>query len=108
MTATLVAALIMGLVDSIFSGNLVMPHSQVLLCVIAGWLVGRANPAIDRPVDSLPRQQILRTGLVCVAMLAVLTTIILTVEYLNVIQDMPYPPALRIPSFWQYGRFTAW
>jgi hypothetical protein len=108
MTATLVAALIMGLVDSIFSGNLVMPHSQVLLCVIAGWLVGRADPAINRPVYSLPRQQILRTGLVGVAILAALTTTVLTIEYLDVIRDMPYPPALRIPNFWQYGRFTAW
>ena len=108
MTATLVAALIMGLVDSIFSGNLVMPHSQILLCVTAGWLVGRSGLAAKRPVESAPREKILRTGLVGAAVLAVLTTILLTVEYLNVIQDMPYPPALRIPSFWQYGRFTAW
>jgi O-antigen ligase len=108
MTATLVAALIMGLVDSIFSGNLIMPHSQVLLCVIAGWLVGRSDLAVKRPVEPAVREQILRTGLVGVAMLAVVTTTILAVEYLSVIQDMPYPPALRIPSFWQYGRFTAW
>ena len=41
-------------------------------------------------------------------MLAMLTTTILTIEYLDVIRDMPYPPALRIPSFWQYGRFIDW
>ena len=108
VTATLAAALIMGLVDSIFSGNLVMPHSQVLLCVIAGWLIARADFAISRPLEPVARVQILRTGLVGVAMLAVLTTTILTIEYLNVIRDMPYPLALRVPSFWQYGRFTAW
>ena len=76
--------------------------------VVAGWFVGRADLAITRLVEHPPRQQIMRTSLVGVAMLAVLTTTLLTVEYLNVIRDMPYPPELRIPSFWQYGRFTAW
>ena len=106
-TASLVAALVMGLVDSLFSGNLVMAHSQVLFCVIAGWIVGRADPGIE-PVVSASRRHLLQTGLVGLAMLAVLTTTILTIEYLDVIRDMPYPPALRIPSFWQYGRFVEW
>ena len=106
-TAGLVAALIMGMVDSLFSGNLVMPHSQVLFCVIAGWIVSRVEPG-KSPAVSAARQQLLRTGLVSVAVLAVLTTTILAVEYIDVVRDMPYPPALRIPSFWQYGRFVAW
>jgi len=106
-TVSLAAALVMGLVDSLFSGNLVMPHSQVLFCVIAGWIVGRADPGI-RPIISASRHHILRTGLVGLVMLAVLTTTILTIEYLDVIRDMPYPYALRAPSFWQYGRFIEW
>jgi O-antigen ligase len=106
-TASLAAALVMGLVDSLFSGNLVMSHSQVLFCVIAGWIVGRADPG-NQPIASPRRRQRLQTGLVGLAMLAMLTTTILTVEYLDVIRDMPYPPALRIPSFWQYGRFIDW
>jgi len=106
-TASLVAALVMGLVDSLFSGNLVMPHSQVLFCVIAGWIVGRVDPG-NQPIVSPRRRQRLQTGLVGLAMLAMLTTTILTIEYLDVIWNMPYPPALRIPSFWQYGRFVDW
>ena len=106
-TASLVAALVMGLVDSLFSGNLVMPHSQVLFCVIAGWIVGSAELGI-RPSVSTHRRQRLQTGLIGLAMLAVLTTTILTIEYLDVIRDMPYPPVLRIPSFWQYARFIDW
>lgn len=106
-TVSLAAALVMGLVDSLFSGNLVMPHSQVLFCVLAGWIVGRSDPGVTPtvPADQL---RLRRTGLVGLAMLAVLTTTILTTEYLDVITDMPYPFALRAPSFWQYGRFTEW
>ena len=106
-TASLVAALVMGLVDSLFSGNLVMPHSQVLFGVVAGCIVGRADLGI-KPIVAASRHRLLQTSLVGLAMLAVLTTTILTIEYLNVIRDMPYPPALRIPSFWQYGRFIEW
>ncbi|MEO8166294.1 MAG: O-antigen ligase family protein, partial [Betaproteobacteria bacterium] len=38
---SLVAALAMGLTDSLVSGNLIMPHSQMLFAVLAGWLLGR-------------------------------------------------------------------
>ena len=106
-TLSVAAALVMGLVDSLFSGNLVMPHSQVLFCVLAGWIVGRSDPRV-RPTVSADEHRLLRTGLVGLAILAVLTTTILTIEYLDVIRDMPYPFALRAPSFWQYGRFTEW
>jgi hypothetical protein len=104
ITASLCAALVMGVTDALFSGNLIMPHSQVALCVIAGWLLGRtagaATPALPVPW--------VRTGLAGVAILAALVTAILMAEYLDVIREMPYPPQLRVPSFWQYGRFTAW
>ena len=106
-TISLAAALVMGLVDSLFSGNLVMPHSQVLFFVLAGWIVGRSDPGV-RPTVSADEHRLWRTGLVGLAILAVLTTTILTFEYLDVIKDMPYPYALRAPSFWQYGRFTEW
>ena len=107
VAAGLTAAVTMGLVDSLFSGNLIMPHSQVLLCVIAGWIAGRSNGA-QRPAATASQYSVLRTSLVGVAMLAALSTLILTVEYLDVIREMRYPPELRIPSFWQYGRFTDW
>lgn len=106
-TVSLAAALVMGLVDSLFSGNLVMPHSQVLFCVLAGWIVGRSDLRVG-PTVSANERRLWRTGLVGLAILAVLTTVILTIDYLDVIRDMPYPFALRAPSFWQYGRFTEW
>jgi O-antigen ligase len=105
-TATLSAALIMGLTDSLFSGNLIMPHSQVLLVVVAGWLVGRSQRA--RSVGSVAPSRPLRTTLAGLALLCAAVTAILALEYLHVIRDMPYPPQLRAPNFWQYGRFDAW
>ena len=106
--ASLVAGLIMGLVDSLFSGNLIMPHSQVLFCVMAGWIVGGADRTVVVPEIPVSRQRLQRVTLVGLGFLAALTAAILTLEYVEVIRDMPYPPALRIPSFWQYGRFTQW
>ncbi|HEX7811990.1 MAG TPA: O-antigen ligase family protein [Burkholderiales bacterium] len=106
VTASLAAALIMGLVDALFSGNLIMPHSQVLLCVIAGWLTGRSALSARAPAAAFPHAT--RVALTGAAILAALTASILGMEYLDVIRDMQYPPALRAPSFWQYGRFADW
>lgn len=105
-TATLSAALVMGLTDSLFSGNLTMPHSQVLLVVLAGWLVGRSQRM--RSVEPAVPSRALTTTLAGVALLCAAVTAILALEYLHVIRDMPYPPQLRAPNFWQYGRFDAW
>jgi O-antigen ligase len=108
VTVSLCAALIMGLVDSLFSGNLIMPHSQILLCVIAGWLVGRTRAtAVANQFDAGGRRSE-RLALVGVAMLAACTTAILAIEYMDVLQPMPGNLQLRHPHFWQYGRFADW
>lgn len=102
------AALIMGLVDSLFSGNLIMPHSQVCLAVLAGWMLGRQRPAPVPPYISPDRQRQWTLGVGLMVVAAALTSIMLAIEYIALIVDMPYPPLLRIPNFWQYGRFSAW
>jgi O-antigen ligase len=107
VTASLCAALVMGLTDSLFSGNLIMPHSQILLYVIAGWLVGRTQAT--GPVyqgDGGWRSE--KLVLVGVAMLAMCTTTILAFEYVDVVNPMPGNLQLRHPHFWQYGRFADW
>jgi O-antigen ligase len=108
VTASLCAALVMGLTDSLFSGNLIMPHSEVLLCVIAGWLVGRTQataPADDHGAGGRRPEKL---ALVGVAMLAMCTTAILAFEYVDVVNPMPGNLQLRHPHFWQYGRFADW
>jgi O-antigen ligase len=107
-TATLSAAAVMGLVDALFSGNLIMPHSQVLLCVVAGWLVGKAGAAPTGSYLAPARSRELTLALSGISIIAALITAVLAIEYVSLIRNMPYPPALRIPSFWQYGRFSAW
>ncbi len=108
VTVSLCAALIMGLVDSLFSGNLIMPHSQILLCVIAGWLIGRTDataPGGERDARGRRPQTL---ALVGIALLAMCTTAILAFEYVDVVGPMPGNLQLRYPHFWQYGRFADW
>lgn len=106
--AGLAAALVMGLVESLFSGNLVMPHSQAMLAVLAGWLVGRARVTEPPRVFYGNRMGIRRTALLGSAILACLVTAILSIEYLDVTRDLWLPSELRTPSFWQYARFSKW
>jgi len=107
VTTGLFAALVMGLTDSMFSGNLIMPHSQILLFVIAGWLVGRIQ-ATGPVGEREGRWQSGKLLLVGVAMLAMCTTAILAFEYVDVVKPMPGNLQLRHPHFWQYGRFADW
>ena len=102
------AALIMGLVDALFSGNLTMPYGQVFLSVAAGWMIGRQRPEPPAPYVPVERQRQLEVAVAGTAVLAALVTAVLAIEYVSLIREMPYPPNLRIPSFWQYGRFSAW
>ncbi|HWH49229.1 MAG TPA: O-antigen ligase family protein [Burkholderiales bacterium] len=107
-TSSLCAALFMGLTDSMFSGNLIMSHSQILLFVIAGWLVGQSQkkPEVMNERNSGWRLAGLTLG--GVAMLAMCTTAILAFEYVDVVNTMPGNLQPRYPHFWQYGRFAGW
>jgi len=106
VTAGIGGALVMGLTDSLLSGNLTMPHSQVLCAVLAGWLVGRA--CRGRSTSESGNLAGLRVSLLGGALLAASVTAVLSLEYLDVIREMPSPPGIRVPNFWQYGRFDAW
>jgi putative inorganic carbon (HCO3(-)) transporter len=108
VTVSLCAALVMGLVDSLLSGNLIMPHSQILLCVIAGWLVGRTQATAPGGARDARGRRSQTLALVGVAMLAMCTTAILAFEYVDVVKPMPGNLQLRHPHFWQYGRFADW
>jgi O-antigen ligase len=106
VTATLGAALLMGLTDSLLSGNLTMPHSQVLCAVLAGWIAGRV--CRDRATPVVRDVPTVGVGLAGCALLAASVTALLALEYLDVIREMPSPREIRVPNFWQYGRFDAW
>ena len=108
VTASLCAALVMGLTDSLFSGNLIMPHSQILLCVIAGWLVGRTQATAPADEHGAGGRRPEKLVLVGVAMLAMCTTAVLAFKYVDVVNPMPGNLQLRHPHFWQYGRFADW
>lgn len=107
VNAGLCAALVMGLVDSLFSGNLIMPHSQILLCVVAGWLFGRTHSRATAGMDVVgPRA--LTIALAGISVLAVCTTAILAFEYVDAVTAAAGNFSPRYPHFWQYGIFTDW
>ncbi len=106
--ASLVAALLMGLTDSLFSGNLIMPQSQVLFCVLAGWIVGRslsAEPALYAGSGAFRMHKL---AIALIALLAASITAVLAFEYLPLARDIPVWLPRWNPHFWQYGRFYNW
>lgn len=103
---SLMAALVMGSVDSMFSGNLTMPHSRVLFFVLAGWIIGRNLP--EHSPAGISASGVTRTVVTGVIVLAGLTTLVLALEYLDVVENVRGAAVVRIPSFWQGGRFEAW
>ena len=108
LDVSLVAALFMGLTDSLFSGNLIMPQSQMLFGVLAGWIIGRTARAPSGLYANAPGFRQLRSTIVSVAILAVATTTILCLEYLPLAREIPVWMPTWNPHFWQYGRFSAW
>lgn len=51
----LTASLLCGLADGMFSGNTLMPQSQLLMFFITGWLVGRNLSQVESPTYSSAR-----------------------------------------------------
>lgn len=108
LDSSLVAALVMGLTDSLFSGNLIMPHSQMLFGVLAGCIVGRTMPAPSGVYTMASGFKTVRFAIVAIAVLVVAITTILSFEYLSLVREIPAWLLPRNPHFWQYGRFAAW
>ena len=108
LDVSLVAALTMGLTDSLFSGNLIMPHSQMLFGVLAGWIIGRTVRAPSGLYKEASGFKTLRFTIVSIAILAVAITTILGLEYLPLARGIPVWLLTWNPHFWQYGRFSAW
>jgi O-antigen ligase len=104
--ASLSAALVMGLIDSLFSGNLIMPHAQILFCVVGGWLLGRSQLIREAPRNGSVLAT--RLALTSLALAAALTTLILGYEYWTLVRVMPFWQQEWVPHFWQYGRFHDW
>ena len=48
----LLAALLMGLLDSLLSGNTLMPVAQMTLCILIGWVIGRNRCVPSNPPPS--------------------------------------------------------
>ena len=107
VSVSLAAALIMGMVESLFSGGILMPHAQMMVCIVAGWLLGRRLIARSPTMRPEHAAQV-RLGLTLSVVAAALVTTLIGLEYLAVVWDMPLSAQRWHPHFWQYGRFAAW
>ncbi len=107
ITVALAAAVITGLVESLFSGGVIMPHGQMMLCIVAGWLLGR-RLATGNPGAAAKRGSQMRLALTMSVVAAALITTMVSLEYWSVVRDMPISAQPWHPHFWQYGRFSNW
>lgn len=108
LAPSLVAALLTGMVDAMLSGNLIMPHSQVLFCVVAGWIVGRLSITKAQPYAEAGLFRSVRLSLVAGGALAAAVTTVLAMEYLPLARNLPIWMFKWNPHFWNYGRFMGW
>lgn len=108
LAATLLATLTLGITDSLFSGNLIMPHSQILFFLVSGWILGRVKIREGAREASRSASELVRTTMLSVGLLAIAVTSILVIEYILVVRDMPPFSEGRNPHFWLFGRFSAW
>ena len=67
----LTASVVCGLCDSMFSGNIIMPQSQMMLFMISGWLIGRNKSTDIRAAVLTTSQTYIRTALLLILILSV-------------------------------------
>ncbi|MDD2802334.1 MAG: O-antigen ligase family protein [Methylococcales bacterium] len=103
----LTASLVCGLCDSLLSGNIIMPHSQMMLFMIGGWLIGR-NQATDLiSIELQPLQSKGRTLVLVVVVLAAITIQLNGVQsYYSYMKRTQFSaPEYAHPRFWNDGHW---
>lgn len=107
INTALTASLVCGLCDSLLSGNIIMPHSQMMLFMIGGWLIGRNQTmaAITTGVDS---SQANWKSLILVAVVSALIIIQLNgiQNYYAFMKQSNFSvPEYAHPRFWNNGHW---
>jgi len=105
----LTASLVCGLCDSLLSGNIIMPHSQMMLFMIGGWLIGR-NQATDLiSIELQPLQSRGRTLLLVAVVLTAITIQLNGVQsYYSYMKRTQFSvPEYAHPRFWNDGHWPA-
>ncbi len=105
----LAASLVCGLTDSLFSGNIIMPQSQMLLFMMGGWLVG-VNLKLAL-LDSRFEQSVShwQHWVLSITVLAAITINIIDLNrYYTFTQDPAFSmPSNPHPRFWTNGHWPA-
>jgi O-antigen ligase len=101
----LTASLVCGLSDSLLSGNIIMPHSQMMLFMIGGWLIGR-NQSLFLTNSNLPTANKHWQNLMLIAVVLSLTTIQVNgvQSYYNYMKNRQFSvQEYSHPRFWSDG-----
>lgn len=96
----LFASLTTAAVHALFSGIIIMPHSQVMLVIILGWMLGRyhLNHAATVHTSLAGKALILLTAASLLALLIGMYPVLNTF-------NLDQLPLQQLPRFWQQGRF---
>ncbi len=107
MNIALLAALVMGLTASLLEGNTLMPHSQVALMVVTGWLMGRnATEARFQVINNAGVRNKWLLGYAVTVTFSVAIIALYTHDYFA--QPQPKSgafPTVAHPRFWINGKW---
>jgi putative inorganic carbon (HCO3(-)) transporter len=107
ITTGLLAALLMGLLDALVSGNTLMPVSQMILFILIGWVIGRNAPA---RCDSPPLRP--RTTAFAISVIAFVCTVTVghgALSYYRYWDARQFfvPAGPSHPRYWEEGHWPA-
>ncbi len=102
---SLLAALLMGLFASLLDGNILMPHSQIMLAVVVGWLYGRNSSPLVSGAEKTGRDRRL-VVIVSVSLMSAAMVYYYTQEYFS--QTQPKSGKYQTvahPRIWMNGKY---
>jgi O-antigen ligase len=109
INVALTASLACGLCDSLLSGNIIMPQSQVMLFMVGGWLVGRNQTVALKAEELQPIRNNWRAGTLIVTVLVLITIQLKSMQsyYLHMKGQQFAVPEHAHPRFWNNGHWPA-
>jgi len=103
----LTASLVCGLCDSLLSGNIIMPQSQVILFMVGGWLIGRNQTMALKTAKRQSLHNSWRTLILIAVVLLLITIQLKGVQnyYVDMKRQRFAVPEYAHPRFWNNGHW---
>jgi putative inorganic carbon (HCO3(-)) transporter len=105
LNAGLLTALFMGLLDSLVSGNTLMPVPQIMLFVLIGWVVGRNVSGLSDTPRIPGRRAELALSALCLASVVVVAGGALAYYRYWDVRQFSIPAGPSHPRYWEEGHW---